>query len=201
MFSGIIEQKAKIIDIQKGVFTIENTFHEIPTIGQSIAHDGACKTIIGADTEKYSFFAMEESLKITNFWTKKIGDFFNVERSLKVGDRIDGHFVTGHVDTIGKVSEIIINNDHSKLVTVHFDPKFHDFIIQKGSITINGVSLTVMDEWMDFLSVSLIHFTQEITNLGDLSIGNSVNLEFDMMGKYISKMLNSKKLSGLQTTG
>lgn len=192
MFSGIIEQKAKILNTQNGIFTIENTFQEIPTIGQSIAHDGACMTITEADTEKYSFFAMEESLKITNFWTKKIGDFFNVERSLKVWDRIDGHFVTGHVDTVGKISEIIVNNDQSKLITVHFDTKFHDFIIQKWSITINGVSLTIVAEWIDFLTVSLIHLTQEITNLWNLKVEDSVNLEFDMMGKYISKMLSNK---------
>lgn len=192
MFSGIIEQKAKILNTQNGIFTIENTFQEIPTIGQSIAHDGACMTITEADTEKYSFFAMEESLKITNFWTKKIGDFFNVERSLKVWDRIDGHFATGHVDTVGKISEIIVNNDQSKLITVHFDTKFHDFIIQKWSITINGVSLTIVAEWIDFLTVSLIHLTQEITNLWNLKVEDSVNLEFDMMGKYISKMLSNK---------
>lgn len=192
MFSGIIEQKAKILNTQNGIFTIENTFQEIPTIGQSIAHDGACMTITEADTEKYSFFAMEESLKITNFWTKKIGDFFNVERSLKVWDRIDGHFVTGHVDTVGKISEIIVNNDQSKIITVHFDTKFHDFIIQKWSITINGVSLTIVAEWIDFLTVSLIHLTQEITNLWNLKVEDSVNLEFDMMGKYISKMLSNK---------
>ncbi|MFA6090265.1 MAG: riboflavin synthase [Candidatus Gracilibacteria bacterium] len=192
MFSGIIEQKAKILNIQNGVLTIENTFQEIPTIGQSIAHDGACMTITDADAEKYSFFAMEESLKITNFGTKKIGDFFNVERSLKMGDRIDGHFVTGHVDTVGNITEIIINNDQSKILTVHFDPKFQNFIIQKGSITINGVSLTIVDQGRNFLSVSLIHLTQEITNLGDLRMGDNVNLEFDMMGKYISKMMGHK---------
>lgn len=192
MLSGIIEQKAKILNIQNGVFTIENTFQEIPTIGQSIAHDGACMTITQADAEKYSFFAMEESLKITNFWTKKIGDFFNVERSLKVGDRIDGHFVTWHVDAIGRISEISIKSDNSKILSVYFDPKFQNFIIQKGSITINGVSLTIVDQWKDFLSVSLIPLTQEITNLWDFKMEDNVNLEFDMMGKYISKMMSHK---------
>ena len=165
MFSWIIEHKATILDIKNWVFEVENTFNEIPIIWQSIAHDWACMTIIKASKEKYSFFAMEESLKITNFWTKKIWDYFNVERSLKVWDRIDWHFVTWHIDTIWKIDKIIVNNDRSKIIYTKFDEKYSNFIIKKGSITINWVSLTIVEEWNDFLSVSLIPLTQEITNL------------------------------------
>lgn len=189
MFSWIIEQKATILDVKNWVFEVENTFGEIPVIWQSIAHDWACMTITKATLEKYSFFAMEESLKVTNFHTKKIWDFFNVERSLKVWDRIDWHFVTWHIDTIGKIDKIIINDDKSKIIYTKFDEKYINFIIKKWSITINWVSLTIVDAWNDYLSVSLIPLTQEITNLGYLRVWDVVNLEFDMMWKYISKMM------------
>jgi len=190
MFSWIIEQKAKILDIKSWLFTIENTFKEPLQVGQSIAHDWACMTIIQFDKEKYSFFSMQESLKITNFGTKKIWDYFNVERSLKIWDRIDWHFVSWHIDTIWTVDKLVINKDNSKIIYIKFDKKYANFIIKKWSITINWVSLTIVDEWEDFLSVSLIPLTQEITNLWDLEVWNKVNLEFDMMWKYINKFLN-----------
>jgi riboflavin synthase len=189
MFSWIIEQKATILDIKNWVFEVENTFGEIPTIWQSIAHDWACMTITNATLEKYSFFAMQESLSVTNFHTKKIWDYFNVERSLKVWDRIDWHFVTWHIDTVWNIDKIIINDDKSKIIYTKFDEKYTNFIIKKWSITINWVSLTIVDAWNDYLSVSLIPLTQEITNLWILKVWDIVNLEFDMMWKYISKMM------------
>ena len=188
MFSWIIEQKAKILDIKNWLLTVENTFDEIPTIWQSIAHDWACMTITEAKKESYSFFSMEESLKITNFWNKKNWDYFNVERSIKVWDRIDWHFVSWHIDTTWIINKIIKNNDNSLIVYVNFDKKYNDFVIKKWSITINWVSLTIVEEWIWFLSVSLIPLTQEITNLWDLKIWDNVNLEFDMIWKYISKI-------------
>lgn len=189
MFSWIIENKARILDIKDGLFSVENTFDEILSIWQSVAHDGACMTITRADKDSYSFFAMQESLKITNFWKKEIGDYFNVERSIKVWDRVDGHFVSGHIDTTGKVSKLIKNTDGSLILGIDFDKEYDNFIIKKWSITINGVSLTIVDESNWFLSVSLIPLTQEITNLWDLKIWDTVNLEFDMMGKYIHKLM------------
>lgn len=190
MFSWIIEQKAKILDIKDWIFTVENTFKESLHIGQSIAHDWACMTIIEFNKDYYKFFSMEESLKITNFWSKKIWDYFNVERSLKIWDRIDWHFVSWHIDTVWIVDKIIINGDSSKIIYIKFDKKYANFIIKKWSITINWVSLTIVEEWVDFLSVSLIHLTQEITNLWTLEYWNEVNLEFDMMWKYMQKFLN-----------
>lgn len=189
MFSWIIEQKAKILDIKDWVFTIENTFKESLQLWQSIAHDWACMTITEFDDQKYSFFSMEESLKITNFWTKKVWDYFNVERSLKIGDRIDWHFVTGHIDTTWIVDKIIINQDNSKIIYIKFDKNYNNFIIKKWSITINWVSLTIVEDGEDFLSVSLIPLTQEITNLWTLQTWDKVNLEFDMMWKYIQKFI------------
>ncbi|MDD3645886.1 MAG: riboflavin synthase [Candidatus Gracilibacteria bacterium] len=188
MFTGIISSKAKILSIDNGTFTIENTFGRNMEIGESIAHDGACMTIEKADKEKYSFFAMKESLKKTNFGEKKPGDYFNVEESLRLGDKMGGHFVTGHVDTTGKVEKIDFISDGSLILYINFDKLYKNNIIDKGSITINGVSLTIVDNGDDFLSVSLIPLTQEITNLGELKVGDAVNLEFDMLGKYVQKI-------------
>ena len=114
-----------------------------------------------------------------------------MERCLKVGDRVDGHFVTGHVDTVGSVFILDKKPDGSLIYGVRFDKKYSHLIIEKGSITINGVSLTVVTTGADFLTVSLIPLTQEWTNLGSSQIGDRVNLEFDMMGKYVQKLLNT----------
>ncbi|QFR39042.1 riboflavin synthase [Candidatus Gracilibacteria bacterium 28_42_T64] len=190
MFSGIIKDKTKILGINKGVFTVENIFNNDNNlkIGDSVAHDGACMTITEISNEKYSFFVMEESINKTNFSHKKIGDYFNIEGSLKLSDSLDGHFVTGHVDTTGIIKKLDTKNDASKIIHVAFDEKHVNLIINKGSITINGVSLTIVDDGKDFLSVSIIPLTQEITNLGLLKTGDIVNLEFDMIGKYINKI-------------
>lgn len=187
MFSWIIERKAKILDVENWNFTIENVFNEPLQIGQSIAHDWACMTLTTFDNEKYTFFAMQESLKLTNFSTKKPWDFFNVERCVKVWERLDGHIVSWHIDTIWTITNIIKNSDNSLEVFVSFWENFSKYIIPKWSITINWVSLTIAKEWEDFLSVWLIPITQEITNLWNLKVWDKVNLEFDIVGKYIYK--------------
>ncbi|NVP17495.1 riboflavin synthase [Candidatus Gracilibacteria bacterium] len=192
MFSGIIENKARILDIDNGNFTVENIFKTPLKQGISVAHDGACMTIIDSDEKKYSFFVMQESIKKTNFKTKQIGDFFNVEGSLKLSDTMDGHFVSGHVDTTGIVEKIIENDDGSKYYFVKYDTKYNNLVIEKGSITINGVSLTVVEDAKDYLSVSIIPHTQTITNIGLLKVGDTVNLEFDILGKYINKLQSNK---------
>lgn len=185
MFTGIIEQKAGILHIDEWRFTIENHFSNNLKLGQSIAHDGACMTIESFDEEKYTIFVMEESLKKTNFWEKRTWDFFNIERCMQVGDRIDGHFVSGHIDTTWNVTFREIKNDGSLILGISFDPKFSKYTIEKWSISINGVSLTIVEirEW--YISVSLIPLTQDWTNLWKLIISNSVNIEFDMLWKYI----------------
>ncbi|MDD2870649.1 MAG: riboflavin synthase [Candidatus Gracilibacteria bacterium] len=188
MFSGIVKNKAKILEINNGNFTVENIFGKELKVGVSVAHDGACMTITKSDKDKYSFFVMQESLKKTNFGTKKIGDTFNVESSLKLSDTMDGHFVSGHIDTTGIVEKILENSDLSKYIYIKFDDKYKNLIIEKGSITINGVSLTIVEDGNDYLSVSVIPLTQKITNIGDLKVGDTVNLEFDIFGKYINKL-------------
>lgn len=194
MFSGIIKNKAKILDINNWNFTVENIFGNKLEKWISIAHDGACMTITESDNNKYSFFVMEESLKKTNFWKKKIWETFNVEWSLKLSDTLDWHFVSWHIDSTWEVEKIVINKDLSKYIYIKFDEKYKNNIIEKWSITINWVSLTIVEDWNNYLSVSIIPLTQEITNIWDLKVWDLVNLEFDIFWKYINKInLNYKK--------
>lgn len=190
MFSGIVEHQAKILDRRDGFFRIENTFGEVLNEWQSVAHDGACMTITKSEKSYYEFFSMQESLSVTNFSDKQIGDMFNVERSLKLWDRIDGHFVSGHIDTVWKVILLEKQPDGSLILGVSYDPQYNALVIKKWSITLNGVSLTVVDVESGTLTVSLIPLTQDWTNLGRVKIGDSVNLEFDMLAKYVQKLTN-----------
>jgi riboflavin synthase len=188
MFSWIIRNKAKILEINNWNYTLENIFKKDLNIWISIAHDWACMTVIKSSPEKYSFFVMEESIKKTNFKNKKVWDYFNIEWSLKMSDTMDGHFVSWHVDTTWKVTKIIKNDDGSKYYYINFSEKYKNLIIEKWSITINWVSLTIVEDWNDYLSVSIIPLTQEITNIWDLEVWDIVNLEFDILGKYINKI-------------
>ena len=209
MFCGIIEHQAKILSCEWGVFRVENTFYsrvgedtrsmpaegwqevESLKLGQSIAHDGACMTLTKITPEYYEFFSMQESLLVTNFSSKRVGNMFNVERCLKLWDRIDGHFVSGHIDTVWKVILLEKQSDGSLIFGVSYDPRYTPLVIKKWSITINGVSLTVVDIEPGSLTVSLIPLTQEWTNLGRSKLWESVNLEFDMLGKYIQQFKNN----------
>ncbi|MFA5916894.1 MAG: riboflavin synthase [Candidatus Gracilibacteria bacterium] len=186
MFSGIVETKFKIKSINAGEFVVENTFTDL-TLGQSIAHDGACMTVTEVGNGFHKFFAMEETLNRTDFGSKKVGDTFNIERCVRYGDRIDGHFVTGHIDDVGVVKKIEKKDDDSQVFTISFDEKFKDLLVEKGSIALNGVSLTLVEVGNDYFTISLIPHTLEITNLGELKLGDKVNLEFDILGKYIIK--------------
>ncbi|GAB0174734.1 MAG: riboflavin synthase [Candidatus Altimarinota bacterium] len=187
MFSGIIEHKAKILKKEDGIFQVENTFKDPLVLGQSIAHDGACMTLTKIENEYYEFFVMQESLSVTNLCDKKKGDFFNVERSLKLSDRIDGHLVTGHVDGVGIVVGKEYKEDGSCLLSISYPNEFFPYIVKKGSICVNGVSLTVVQVTDMQFSVSLIPLTQDWTNLSDVQINGSVNLEFDMIAKLVAK--------------
>ena len=193
MFSGIIKNKAKILEIDNWTFTVENIFKTELKKWISIAHDWACMTIIDSDKEKYSFFVMEESMKKTNFWNKKVWDFFNIEDSLKLSDSMDWHFVSGHIDITWEVINIIENKDKSKYYFIKYDKKYSNLIIEKWSIAINWVSLTVVEDNSDNFSVSIIPLTQEITNIWLLKIWDIVNLEFDILWKYINKLQLNKK--------
>lgn len=193
MFSGIIEQKAKILNIHNGIYTVQNIWNETLQVWQSIAHDWACMTVSQSNQEQYSFFAMEETMEKTNFKNKKIWDTFNVEKSLKLSDRLDGHFVLGHIDTVWIITQIVKNNDQSIYISISFDKKFKNFIISKGSITVSWVSLTIVEDNEESLSVSVIPLTQKQTNLWSVKKWDIVNLEFDILWKYINKIYHIKK--------
>lgn len=188
MFTGIIEKKSSILSVDWSKFTVENHFWSDLKVGQSIAHDGACMTIESFNDNAYNFFVMEESLNKTNFWNKRPWGYFNIARCLKAEDRVDGHFVSGHIDTTWVVSFLDKKQDGSLIVWVDFSEEFSKFTIKKWSIAINWVSLTVVDKKYAYISVSLIPLTQDWTNLWDLQVWESVNLEFDMLGKYILNM-------------
>lgn len=191
MFSWIIEHTAKILSIHEGLFTVENRCTDILKEGQSISHDGACMTLTDISQDHYSFFSMEETLRVTNFGTKKVWDIFNVERSLKLSDRLDGHIVSGHVDGVGHVVQLIQKDDRSLFLTVQCDTLEIKFVIRKWSIALNGVSLTVVDVTESTVTVSLIPLTQKWTNLWSLQLGESINIEYDMVAKYIANMTPS----------
>lgn len=205
MFTGIIEAQASIMNIHQGIFTIENCFLDDIFLWESIAHDGACMTITEIWTQSkhknkpyYKFFAMEETLRITNLWSKKDGDIFNVERAMIYGKRVDGHMVSGHIDTIAEVNDISKNLDNSRNFTIKLNSKWCNYVIQKGSIAINGISLTIVniEQYIKntfLLTVYIIPYTRENTNLSRCHIWDYINIEFDMMGKYILQKISNNK--------
>lgn len=185
MFTGIIETKTEILAREGGRFTLKNPFPWELKLWQSIAHDGACMTLENIKEDSYTFFMMEESLKKTHFWEKNIWDTVNIERCLRVWDRLDGHYVSGHIDTVGEVTFLEKKWDKSLIVWISFDPLFSNLVIEKGSIALNGVSLTIVEKKEWYISVSLIPLTQDWTNLWVLKLWDKVNIEFDMLWKYI----------------
>lgn len=189
MFTWIISHQSKILSNESWIITVTCPFLSLPTLWQSIAHDGACMSVIKIDREKntYSFFAMQESIDKTNFSTKNIWDLFNIELCMQASDRLDGHFVTGHIDTTWTITKRLVAKDNSLQLTIWFDSKRNPLLLPKGSIAVNGVSLTVVDVLKDSFTLWLIPLTQQDTNLWRLQIWESVNLEFDMLGKYVLK--------------
>lgn len=196
MFTGIIEFIGEITHIQtEGTnrhFDIRSSLDESIKIDQSIAHNGACLTVADIHSQDstgahYRVTAIDETLEKTNLAHWKVGDKVNLERSMKVNGRLDGHFVQGHVDTVGKVIEVH-DLDGSWKYLIEYDPKFRHLIVSKGSICINGVSLTVVDCEGATVSVAIIPYTYEHTSFHALNPGHFVNLEFDILGKYLHKL-------------
>lgn len=190
MFTGIVENVATLVEARaEGSnihFTFKCDFISELYIDQSLAHNGVCLTVVEIGTDSYVVTAIQETLSKTNLGKLKIGDLVNLERSLKVGDRLDGHMVQGHVDGVGVCTKVI-NNEGSW--DFHFEhPKKDEFItVTKGSICINGVSLTIVNSTETEFSVSIIPYTFEHTNFKNLNQGDLVNLEFDILGKYFAK--------------
>lgn len=187
MFTGIIESIGKVKGVSKNgtnlTFQIESSFLSEIKIDQSIAHNGICLTVDGIFDGYYTVTAIKETLDKTNLGNLKQGDSINLERCLKVGDRLDGHIVQGHVDCVARVSDIISQNGSWDF---YFEYEAKEFItVSKGSISVNGISLTVVNSSQGKFSVSIIPYTFDHTNLGKLKKGDLVNLEFDIVGKYI----------------
>jgi len=191
MFTGIIEAMANVADIaQEGSnvhFTIESPIAAELKIDQSVAHNGVCLTVVAIEGNRYKVTAVAETLAKTNLGTWKKGDMVNLERAMRLGDRLDGHFVQGHVDTTGECIEAQ-TLDGSWLYRFTFPQQFASLIIEKGSICINGVSLTVFDIGANTFTVTIIPYTHTHTNFQHIDKGSVVNIEFDVLGKYILRM-------------
>lgn len=195
MFTGIIESLGTVQEIKKDKdnvhITIESLITDELKIDQSVAHNGICMTVVSIDRNFYTVTAIGETIKKTNLSHLKVGDSINLERAMKLGDRLDGHIVQGHVDQIATC--IVANETNgSWYYTFEYDETIGNITIEKGSITVNGVSLTVVDSRKNEFSVAIIPYTYEHTNFKSFEIGTKVNLEFDLIGKYISKLYSNK---------
>lgn len=193
MFTGIIETLGEIVGVEHENTNIHYTVkshitHELK-IDQSVAHNGCCLTVVRIDGDKYVVTAIKESIDKTNMSEWQIGSKVNLERCMQLGARLDGHIVQGHVDTVGKCISVE-NLDGSWKYTFTYDT--NQPTVQKGSITVNGVSLTVVDSEPGLFSVCIIPYTHEHTNFHTFQPGSLVNLEFDIIGKYVARLMESK---------
>lgn len=191
MFTGIIESLGIIEEIEKDNDNLNITlFSEITSelkIDQSVSHNGICLTVVKIDNNLYTVTAIKETIEKTSIGNWKKGDLINLERAMKLGDRLDGHIVQGHVDQIGICKESKETNG-SWSFTFQYDASLNNITIEKGSITVNGVSLTVVNSKSDEFSVAIIPYTFEHTNFKSISKDTIVNLEFDVIGKYVAKL-------------
>lgn len=193
MFSGIVEECAKVVGIEKDQtnihFTLSCSFVKELSIDQSIAHNGVCLTVVKKTDTAYTVTAMQETLIKSNLGDLTVGDEVNVERSMNMNGRLDGHIVQGHVDQTAICTKID-EADGSWYFTFEYDPAQKDYItVEKGSVTVNGVSLTVVNSQKNSFQVAIIPYTFENTNFHNFKVGTRVNLEFDIIGKYIARYL------------
>lgn len=191
MFTGIIESLGLIHEIKKEQgnlhIAIKSSITPELKIDQSVAHNGICLTVVAIDGDVYTVTAIHETVEKTNIGSWNAQDIINLERAMKLGDRLDGHIVQGHVDQVGICTEVRETNG-SWYYSFKYDPKLQNITIEKGSITVNGVSLTVVDSKDFSFSVAIIPYTYEHTNFKNFHVGTRVNLEFDVIGKYVSKL-------------
>ena len=191
MFTGIIEQIAEVVKVESEGsnvhISLKSTITSELKIDQSVAHNGVCLTIVELSDEQYKVTAIQETLLKSNLGSLKEGSVLNVERCMTMNGRLDGHIVQGHVDKKGKVKDIK-ESEGSWYYHIEHEVDKELYTVPKGSITINGVSLTVVDSRPDGFSVAIIPYTYEHTNFHEFQIGTPVNLEFDVVGKYIAKM-------------
>ena len=200
MFSGIVEEMATLValrnDKENVDFTLTCSFTNELKIDQSVSHNGVCLTVVNIDGDKYTVTAMKETLERSNLGLLKVGDKVNVERSMLMNGRLDCHIVQGHVDGTAKCIEMR-DADGSTYYTFQyaFDKAMAErgyFTVDKGSVTVNGVSLTVCNPTEDAFTVAIIPYTHDNTNFCDIKEGSIVNIEFDILGKYIARLQQLK---------
>ncbi|SNY94934.1 riboflavin synthase [Flagellimonas pacifica] len=192
MFTGIIETLGSIEKLKKEGDNLHITVSSEITpelkIDQSVAHNGVCLTVVSIEGDNYTVTAIEETLNKTNLGDLKVGDYVNLERAMKLGARLDGHIVQGHVDQTANCTSIE-EKDGSWVYSFLYDSGLSNVTIEKGSITVDGVSLTVVDSKKDGFSVAIIPYTHEHTRFHYYEVGTQVNLEFDVIGKYVARLI------------
>jgi len=196
MFTGIIETLGVIQEIKKTDDNLQITLLSSITpelkIDQSVAHNGVCLTVVAINEDTYTVTAIKETILKTNLGNWNVGDRVNLERAMKLGDRLDGHIVQGHVDQTG-ICKKIENANGSWYYTFEYNAALNNLTIEKGSITVNGASLTVVNSKKNEFSVAIIPYTYDHTNFKDFAIGTTINLEFDVIGKYVSRLYSLDK--------
>ena len=193
MFTGIIEHTGSLKKIETDEsnlnFWIKSDFTDELKIDQSVAHNGVCLTVVEINGDQYRVTAVDETLKRSNLGQLKIGDLINLERCMVLNDRLDGHIVQGHVDQTA-ILKSIENKNGSHILFFEYDESDSGFVtVEKGSVCVNGISLTVVDSSEGKFSVAIIPYTIEHTNLKNLKPGDMVNLEFDIIGKYVQRLM------------
>ncbi|MBK7443758.1 MAG: riboflavin synthase [Bacteroidetes bacterium] len=191
MFTGIIETLGTVVALQQEGgnlhVVVESAIGSELKIDQSVAHNGVCLTVVKVEGNRHTVTAIDETLQKSNLGNLQTGDKINLERCLKIGDRLDGHMVQGHVD--GKATlKNIIEQDGSFILQFETDIQFRNLIVEKGSICLNGISLTLLQVGENTFSVAIIPYTWEHTNLKWLTVNQTVNVEFDIIGKYVNRM-------------
>lgn len=198
MFTGIIEAMGQVVDMQQEgtnvTFTFTCPFTNELKVDQSLAHNGVCLTVVAIDGDNYAVTAIDETLKKTNLGQLKVGSKVNLERCMPASGRFDGHIVQGHVDQTGVVTGIA-EQDGSWLFDFSYQPTLQNITVEKGSICINGTSLTVFNSEETSFRVAIIPYTYEHTVFHTFNVGDTVNLEFDIVGKYIRKMMGFNPLN------
>lgn len=196
MFTGIIETFGSLSKIEQDAgnihFTITSPLTAELQVDQSVAHNGVCLTVVECDQNTYKVTAIAETLNKTNLGDLKVGDQINLERAMIMGSRLDGHIVQGHVDQVG-VCEKIVEEDGSWRFSFSYNASTGNTTIEKGSITVDGTSLTVVDATDNGFSVAIIPYTFENTRFNQYQVGTRVNLEFDVLGKYVARYMNLLK--------
>jgi riboflavin synthase len=195
MFTGIIEDLGTVTNLKREkdnlLISIKSKIGCELKVDQSVAHNGVCLTVTNITDDEYTITAIKETLNKSNLGNLKVGDKINLERAMKLGGRLDGHIVQGHVDQVG-VCKSVIEENGSWIFKFEYDTKKNNITIEKGSITVNGVSLTVVDSEVNTFKVAIIPYTFENTNFNSIKVGDIVNLEFDVLGKYIQKLMVSR---------